>query len=280
MNNNKKIEMKSNDIEIDNLQTTMEIPPYKVYKIAGAGMTYYGSTIQVLYERKASHMSLYKMYKNGTTPNKCMCYKIFDATDDYSFEIIECCFTKEDMLAREDWYIRNCDCVNVQGALPKTEEEQKKYNAEWAMKKARANGVQPKKHWTEEDHKKYKADWFQAKKAGQTEEELREQNDKANAKSRAKRLAEGKIPRLNFETEEERVAYRKEYNLKAYAERKATETDEHRAERLRKNNESREKKRRAEGCVAKKIITTEEERKANDKKNKAVWYEKQKALQI
>ena len=76
---------------------------------------YYGSTCQLLCKRMDSHRSNYKSWKNGNHA-KTFSYELFEK---YSIEnckiyLVELypCETKEELLAREGYYIKNNKCVN------------------------------------------------------------------------------------------------------------------------------------------------------------------------
>ena len=85
----------------------------KIYKIVGNGMTYYGSSAdKTLARRLSSHKSRYKRYKAG----KCdytTSFKIIE-TGNYDIILIEefSCSSKDQLHARERYYIENNDCVN------------------------------------------------------------------------------------------------------------------------------------------------------------------------
>lgn len=67
-----------------------------IYEINGGGLSYIGSTIQPLYERKASHKSQYKLWvKNGKTGWICASYRILDICSDWTITILEKIITDE-----------------------------------------------------------------------------------------------------------------------------------------------------------------------------------------
>ena len=119
-----------------------DIVIHKIYRLFGAGMNYYGSTNQPLYERKANHKSHYKIWKSKGGW-KCGSYDILDACEDWDIEIIEILpvnSSKEEVLNREKWWITNNECVNKNSPL-QTAEELKEYKRQWAEKNRREKGI-------------------------------------------------------------------------------------------------------------------------------------------
>ncbi len=88
----------------------------KIYKITGNGCTYYGSTAEkYLSTRLANHMYLYKLYLQGKS-NFVSSYKCFENdNDDYQIVLVETfpCKSKDELHARELFYIENNECVNM-----------------------------------------------------------------------------------------------------------------------------------------------------------------------
>ena len=77
-----------------------------------AKLIYYGSTCMPLSKRLSSHKNKYKNFKNGC--NKFMAsFNILD-NDDYKIVLVEKypCENKQQLFAREAYYIRNNECVN------------------------------------------------------------------------------------------------------------------------------------------------------------------------
>ena len=87
----------------------------KIYKITGNGLTYYGSTIQLLCNRKTSHKYL----------KRCISRIIIDKGD-WKLELVEdfSCENKEQLLWRERWWIENNECINVKRPIITLEEKQ------------------------------------------------------------------------------------------------------------------------------------------------------------
>ena len=78
----------------------------KIYRLVcnTTGLTYYGSTVQSLYKRLYSHKKL-----------KLNCSsKIIIEADNYEIVLVEAfaCKTKEELHARERFYIESNECVN------------------------------------------------------------------------------------------------------------------------------------------------------------------------
>jgi hypothetical protein len=76
---------------------------------------YYGSTLQKLCKRMDKHRSDYKQCKNGKK-NKIMCFELFEkyGVESCKIFLVELypCKSREELEAREGYYIRNYDCVN------------------------------------------------------------------------------------------------------------------------------------------------------------------------
>jgi hypothetical protein len=85
----------------------------KIYKIVGSGMTYYGSTCEpTLARRLAGHVGKYKSYKAGKH-NYVTSYDIIELGD-YEIILLELysCVSKDELHARERYYIENNECIN------------------------------------------------------------------------------------------------------------------------------------------------------------------------
>ena len=86
----------------------------KIYKIVGGGLTYYGSTCEkTLAMRLGKHRASYNFFKSGKG-NNMSTYKIFDICNDYDIILVENspCNSKDELHARERFYIENNECVN------------------------------------------------------------------------------------------------------------------------------------------------------------------------
>ncbi len=86
----------------------------KIYKLVCniTGDVYYGSTIQSLAVRKGGHIQDYKNYKNEKRPY-ITSFKIIE-NGDYDVILVENfpCKNKEELHARERYYIDNFECIN------------------------------------------------------------------------------------------------------------------------------------------------------------------------
>jgi hypothetical protein len=104
-----------------------------LYKIEGFGLTYIGSTIQRLYERKASHKSHYKSWiKKNKEGGKCASYDILDKGDDWTITTIKTILTDENrkkLIKEEQKLINEYDCVNKNQAI-QSKENLKNYKTE------------------------------------------------------------------------------------------------------------------------------------------------------
>lgn len=141
---------------------------YKIWSPSRDDLVYYGSTYQSLSQRMAIHRNDYRRFKEGKF-NNITSFKIFEECDDYRIELIENypCSNKEELNAREGYYIRNNNCVNkvvpdrtlkqyYQDNKEKIKEEKKQYyqdHKEQAKQYYEAN-----KDKIDEKHKKYYQD--------------------------------------------------------------------------------------------------------------------------
>ena len=96
----------------------------KIYKLIDNtnGNIYIGSTIQSLANRKSKHKQI---------KNKCKSKLIID-NGDYDMILIENypCSSKEELIARERYFIENIECINKN--IPgRTKKELQNYNKEW-----------------------------------------------------------------------------------------------------------------------------------------------------
>ena len=114
----------------------------KIYRLVGSGMTYYGSTVKTLNERKSKHRSAYKQFLIGKKTHVTS----FDIIkEECIIELVENypCLTKKELETRERYYIENNECINryvptqtrIEWRL-KTKEQKKQYDAEYREKNA------------------------------------------------------------------------------------------------------------------------------------------------
>ncbi len=88
----------------------------KIYKIVcdTTGLVYYGSTCEpTLARRLAKHVGCYKAYINGNY-HFVTSFKVLE-NNNYSIVLVENvdCESKDQLLARERYYIENNDCINM-----------------------------------------------------------------------------------------------------------------------------------------------------------------------
>jgi hypothetical protein len=129
-----------------------------VYKISGNGLDYYGSSNQKEYKRISKHKSEYR-----TKKIMCASHKIFESygdeweTGNWTFEKIKDFDTLQEAKEYENLCIINESCVNINRAVGLTDDEMRKYKAEWKTQKRRAEGVPIKKKYeTDEERKETK----------------------------------------------------------------------------------------------------------------------------
>jgi hypothetical protein len=203
-----------------------DIVIHKIYRLFGAGMNYFGSTKQPLYERKACHKSQHKTWKkNGGW--KCGSYTILDACEDWDIEIVEILppnSTKEEVLIREKWWIQNNECVNKNSPL-QTKEELKTYHREYSEKERREKGIPIKEKVKTLDINKYKCEKAREYRANRTEEE-KEAHLKARRETRpelTEKQSEDAKERAKKQREKIKADPEKAEALKEYKRKKAQE---------------------------------------------------------
>ena len=95
---------------------------YKIWSPSRPELVYYGSTINSLSKRLSHHKDKYKKYKSGGKCSNTTSFKIFDECSDYRIDLVESfsCNDREQLNAREGFYIRTNECVNkyVAGRTP------------------------------------------------------------------------------------------------------------------------------------------------------------------
>lgn len=86
----------------------------KIYKIVSDSIegTYYGSSVNTLSKRLSNHINKYKLWKKGKKEYMTS-FKLLE-TNDYHIILVENykCNNKEELKARERYYIENNECVN------------------------------------------------------------------------------------------------------------------------------------------------------------------------
>jgi len=129
----------------------------KIYKITSGELTYIGSTCEpTLARRLAGHITGFKRWKEGKG-NKNTSYSIFEKGN-YEITLLELCQcnSKDELTARERFYIETTICVNkyipgrtsneyYQEHADKIKEQHKEYNQNNIEKRKQ----QRKKHYQE-----------------------------------------------------------------------------------------------------------------------------------
>lgn len=104
----------------------------KIYRLVCniTGKQYIGSTISELYKRLDNHKRCFKCWKNGTK-NYVSSYEIIGGND-YKIVLVENypCGNKQELFARERYWIESVECVNLRNPLT-TPEEVKNHRQEY-----------------------------------------------------------------------------------------------------------------------------------------------------
>lgn len=128
----------------------------KIYKITSGDLTYIGSTCEpTLAKRLANHKKGYKRWKAGKE-HRVTSFTLIE-TGDYEITLIELCpcGSKDELSARERFYIENTICVNKttpgrtkQEWLDDHPDYMKDYRKEW-YEKNKIETLQKSKEWYE-----------------------------------------------------------------------------------------------------------------------------------
>lgn len=107
----------------------------KVYRLIGDNKTYVGSTTQSLAKRKSNHKKNFEHWMKGGSSQWCSSFDILSGGNYDIFLIEECpCDNKEQLRARERYWIEQTECINKIRRPIRTQEEreayQKKYQEE------------------------------------------------------------------------------------------------------------------------------------------------------
>jgi hypothetical protein len=205
-----------------------------IYKISGYGLTYVGSTIQPICERKSTHLSQYRDWiKRDRTGWKCASCDIFDKGNDWSITVIETILTdtnKTGLLEREQYWINNINALsskiyvsnktnsntnsNSNTIVNKNQpilndEDRKEYKRQWAESDRRAKGIAPREKVLTADPQEYfrkkRAEYRANMTAEEKEEHLAQrranrkpltEEQKEKARQRAKKQREDKKQNL------------------------------------------------------------------------------------
>jgi hypothetical protein len=157
-----------------------------IYKIEGYGLTYYGSTIQKLNERKANHKSQYKNRDKGR--KFCTSWLIIEKGDDWTIEQVEEIEINDidELRIHEAYYQKNNECVNKQKM--KTIDEMREYKRLWAEQDRRDKGMKKR-----EEMILTKDPNYYNNKAKEYKAKLTDEQKQAKLEARRKKYAENKL---------------------------------------------------------------------------------------
>jgi hypothetical protein len=135
----------------------------KIYKIVSGDLTYLGSTTQpTLAKRLAEHVSCFKRWKEGKR-HFITSFPLIESSD-YTISLIELCpcGSKDEMTARERFWIESMTCVNksVPGRTKKEWEETNKDHTREQRKEfreANKEKIAEQKRVYREENKEYLA---------------------------------------------------------------------------------------------------------------------------
>lgn len=85
----------------------------RIYKLVGGGKTYYGSTCETLSRRLSGHKADYKRFLNGKRHYNLTAFELLEEPD-LDIVLVEeyPCENKDQLRARERYWIENNECVN------------------------------------------------------------------------------------------------------------------------------------------------------------------------
>jgi hypothetical protein len=146
----------------------------KIYKLQCENLIYYGSTTQSLCVRMGGHRRNFKCLQNQTRKSITSSFELFKIGEPIITLVEDVkCERKEQLLARERWYIENNECINkvipcrtkqeynIDNAI-KIKEQHKAYAKEWYNDNAETLKEKHKKYYNEnkqridEQHKEYR----------------------------------------------------------------------------------------------------------------------------
>ena len=146
----------------------------KIYKLwcLDNDLVYYGSTTQPLHKR---------LYEHKMKKNECTSKELFKISDNVNIELVENypCNNRQELGAREGYYIRNNKCVN-KNITGRTRKEWTEDHREYIDKQNREYREKTKEHRIE-----YNKNWYQQHK---DREEFR--NKKIAAREASKEKAQ------------------------------------------------------------------------------------------
>lgn len=165
-----------------------------IYTITGYGLTYYGSTVQSLNDRRDNHKARFK----NKNLHQCASSIILEKGDDWTIQTIEELDFDDldDLRILEANYMKNNSCVNKN--ILKSKDELREYKKEWAEANRRAKGCKLKSEMTLTKEPGYYAKWAREKRASLSPEEKEE-------KLKARREAYAKKPQTEEQKEKARI---------------------------------------------------------------------------
>lgn len=127
----------------------------KIYKITSGDLTYIGSTTEpTLARRLADHKSSYKKHKEGKRGG-CSSFSLIE-TGQYEITLVELypCGSKDELTARERFYIETNECVNK--IIPgRTSKEYWAANPEKYKEKQKRKYLKHRDEYLEKERERY-----------------------------------------------------------------------------------------------------------------------------
>jgi hypothetical protein len=213
----------------------------KIYKIVCniTGLIYIGSTCQTLCGRLGDHKSDYKKYLNGKR-NYVSSFKII-ANENYDIILVEQfpCQNKDQLHARERFFIENCECVNIN--IPTRTPKEYREDHKEKIKEYEEKNKEKRKEQTKQYRENNKEKLFEQGK--QYRENNKEKIKEYEEKNKEKRKERGK--QYREEHREKMRKYIKEYYLnnkekaKQYYENNKEKIKEQKKEYHKNNKEKR-----------------------------------------
>ena len=130
------------------METECKYTRGKIYKVVDFGYSkcYYGSTTEKLYNRFSKQKNIYKQFVAGKRKDRTSVSILFEefGMENCKIELVENypCNGKEELNAREGFYIKNYDCVNKLVA-GRTNHERYELNKEQLLKRHKELGKVP-----------------------------------------------------------------------------------------------------------------------------------------
>lgn len=226
---------------------------FYIYKIVADNIDpYFGSSYQPPCERKSKHNQDYKRWKKNQNAYKTASVFVIDKDPlNWRFEIIEYLpagTTLEESLLKENEYIKNNPCVNINQSI-QTKEDLREYKRLWAEQDRRKKGIEPRKELTEEE------------KAEKAEEQRQKHNE-----SRRQEFA--------LLTEEEKEEIRKKDRENYHKKEQTQEQKDKAKERAKKQREEiKANPAEMERIREYKRIKAQEKRNKEKESNEPSYYE-------